>query len=159
MHFRKANVLRTVLIVITLLVGLSLPARMASAIDRFTIQFDGASTGTGNDARPLTVVFELTGFATPQGVLTLYIGQLALVDAPSDVTEFFGPLSQYALDESMSPGTLDVSGATGQPSHLLFTMGRKSETYATRWDLRMVGEKATLVGTAGKRTFTFVGRV
>ena len=159
MHFRKANLLRTVLIVITLLVGLSLPARMASAIDRFTIQFDGASTGTGNDARPLTVVFELTGFATPQGVLTIYIGQLALVDAPSDVTEFFGPLSQYALDESMSPGTLDVSGATGQPSHLLFTMGRKSETYATRWDLRMVGEKATLVGTAGKRTFTFVGRV
>lgn len=159
MHFRKANVLRTVLIVITLLVGLILPARVASAIDRFAIQFDGASTGTGNDARPLTVVFELTGFATPQGVLTIYIGQLALVDAPSDVTEFFGPLSQYALDESMSPGTLDVSGATGQPSHLLFTMGRKSETYATRWDLRMVGEKATLVGTAGKRTFTFVGRV
>jgi hypothetical protein len=132
---------------------------MASAIDRFAIQFDGASTGTGNDARPLTVVFELTGFATSQGVLTIYIGQLALVDAGSTVTDLFGPLSQYALDESMSPGTLDVSGATGQPSHLLFTMGRNSETYATRWDLRMAGEKATLVGTAGKRTFTFVGRV
>ena len=159
MHFRKANVLRTVLIVITLLVGLCLPARMASAIDRFTIQFDGASTGTGNDARPLTVVFELTGFATPQGVLTIYIGQLALVDAGSTVTDLFGPLSQYALDQSMSPGILDVSGATGQPSHLLFTMGRNSDTYATRWDLRMAGEKATLVGTAGKQTFTFVGRV
>jgi hypothetical protein len=132
---------------------------MASAIDRFAIQFDGASTGTGNDARPLTVVFELTGFATSQGVLTIYIGQLALVDAPTDVTEYFGPLSLYALDQSMSPGILDVSGATEQPSHLLFTMGRNSETYATRWDLRMAGEKATLVGTAGKRTFTFVGRV
>jgi hypothetical protein len=146
-------------LLIILLVGLFIPARMASAIDRFAIQFDGASTGTGNDARPLTVVFELTGFATSQGVLTIYIGQLALVDAPTDVTEYFGPLSLYALDQSMSPGILDVSGATGQPSHLLFTMGRNSETYATRWDLRMAGEKATLVGTAGKRTFTFVGRV
>ncbi len=84
--------------------GLLLPARMAAAIDRFAIQFDGASTGTGNDARPLSVVFELTGFATPQGLLTIYIGQLALVDAPPEVTELFGPLSQYALDQSMSPG-------------------------------------------------------
>jgi hypothetical protein len=132
---------------------------MASAIDRFAIQFDGASTGTGNDARPLTVVFELTGFATPQGVLTIYIGQLALVDATPDVTELFGPLSQYALDPSMSPGILDLSGVTGQPTHLLFTMARKSELSATQWDLRMAGEKATLVGTAGTRKYTFVGRV
>ena len=159
MHLLKSNVLRTLFIVITLVMGMCLPARMASAIDRFAIQFDGASTGTGNDAKPLTVVFELTGFATPQGVLTIYIGQLALVDAGSTVTELFGPLSQYALDASMSPGILDLSGATGQPSHLLFTMGRNSDTYATRWDLRMAGEKATLVGTAGKRTFTFVGRI
>ena len=159
MHLLKSNVLRTLVIVITLVMGMCLPARMASAIDRFAIQFDGASTGTGNDAKPLTVVFELTGFATPQGVLTIYIGQLALVDAGSTVTELFGPLSQYALDASMSPGILDLSGATGQPSHLLFTMGRNSDTYATRWDLRMAGEKATLVGTAGKRTFTFVGRI
>ena len=159
MHLLKSNVLRTLFIVITLVLGMCLPARMASAIDRFAIQFDGASTGTGNDAKPLTVVFELTGFATPQGVLTIYIGQLALVDAGSTVTELFGPLSQYALDASMSPGILDLSGATGQPSHLLFTMARSSDIYATRWDLRMAGEKATLVGTAGKRTFTFVGRV
>ena len=159
MHLLKSNVLRTLFIVITLVMGMCLPARMASAIDRFAIQFDGASTGTGNDAKPLTVVFELTGFTTPQGVLTIYIGQLALVDAGSTVTELFGPLSQYALDASMSPGILDLSGATGQPSHLLFTMGRNSDTYATRWDLRMAGEKATLVGTAGKRTFTFVGRI
>ena len=132
---------------------------MAAAIDRFAIQFDGASTGTGNDARPLSLVFELTGFASPQGVLTIYIGQLALVDATPEVTELFGPLSQYALDQSMSPGTLDLSGATGQPSHLLFTLARKSEISVNQWDLRMAGEKATLVGTAGNRTYTFVGRI
>jgi hypothetical protein len=132
---------------------------MTAAIDRFAIQFDGASTRTGNDARPLSLVFELTGFASPQGVLTIYIGQLALVDATPEVTELFGPLSQYALDQSMSPGTLDLSGATGQPSHLLFTLARKSELSVNQWDLRMAGEKATLVGTAGNRKYTFVGRI
>ena len=159
MHLQFLKPLRTLLILITLMVSLCAPARMAAAIDRFAIQFDGASTGTGNDARPLTLVFELTGFASPQGVLTIYIGQLALVDATPEVTELFGPLSQYALDQSMSPGTLDLSGATGQPSHLLFTLARKSEISVNQWDLRMAGEKATLVGTAGNRTYTFVGRI
>ena len=156
---RRINILQSFFVLITLAAGLLFPTRMAYAIDRFAIQFDGASTGTGNEARPLTVVFELTGFATPQGVLTIYIGQVALVDAPPDVAELFGPLSQYALDQAMNPGILDLSGATGQPTHLLFTLARKSEITANRWDLRMAGEKATLVGTAGNRTFTFVGRI
>lgn len=159
MNFQYAGALRTCIICITLLVSFCAPTRMAAAIDRFAIQFDGASTGTGNEARPLSVVFELTGFASPQGVLTIYIGQLALVDAPPEVTELFGPLSQYALDESMNPGILDLSGATGRPSHLLFTLARTSEISVNRWDLQMVGEKATLVGRAGNRTFTFVGRL
>ncbi|MEY3600886.1 MAG: hypothetical protein RL169_130, partial [Armatimonadota bacterium] len=159
MHLQFLKPLRPLLILITLLVSLCAPARMTAAIDRFAIQFDGASTRTGNDARPLSLVFELTGFASPQGVLTIYIGQLALVDATPEVTELFGPLSQYALDQSMSPGTLDLSGATGQPSHLLFTLARKSELSVNQWDLRMAGEKATLVGTAGNRKYTFVGRI
>ena len=159
MQLQILKPLRTVMILITLVMSLCAPARMAAAIDRFAIQFDGASTGTGNDARPLTLVFELTGFASPQGVLTIYIGQLALVDATPEVTELFGPLSQYALDQSMSPGTLDLSGATGQPTHLLFTLARKSEISVNQWDLRMAGDKATLVGTAGNRTYTFVGRI
>ena len=158
-NVRRSSYLHSVLMLITLAMGLLLPARMAAGIDKFAIQFDGASTGTGNDARPLSVVFELTGFATPQGVLTIYIGQLALVDAPPEVTELFGPLSQYALDQSMNPGVLDASGVTGQPTHLLFTMARNSDVFATRWDLKLSGDKATLVGTAGKRTFTFVGRI
>jgi hypothetical protein len=147
------------MVLIAVVVSLSVPARMAAAIDRFVIQFDGVSTGTGNEARPLSIVFELTGFATPQGVITVYIGQLALVDAPSDVTELFGPLSQYALDQSMNPGILDLSGVNGRPSHILFTMGRKSDLFVTRWDLRVVGEKATIVGTVGRRKYTFIGRV
>ena len=159
MHVQILKPLRTLIVLITLVVSLCAPARMAAAIDRFAIQFDGASTGTGNVARPLSLVFELTGFASPQGVLTIYIGQLAMLDAPSEVTELFGPLTQYALDQSMNPGTLDLSGATGQPSHLLFTLSRKSEISVSQWDLRMVGEKATLIGTSGNRTYTFVGRI
>lgn len=159
MHVQVRKPLRTLIVLITLVVSLCAPARMSAAIDRFAIQFDGASTGTGNVARPLSLVFELTGFASPQGVLTIYIGQLALLDAPPEVTELFGPLTQYALDQSMNPVTLDLSGATGQPSHLLFTLTRKSETSVNQWDLRTAGEKATLVGTSGNRTFTFVGRI
>lgn len=159
MHVQVRRPLRTLIVLITLVVSLCAPARMSAAIDRFAIQFDGASTGTGNVARPLSLVFELTGFASPQGVLTIYIGQLALLDAPPEVTELFGPLTQYALDQSMNPGTLDLSGATGQPSHLLFTLTRKSETSVNQWDLRTAGEMATLVGTSGNRTFTFVGRI